>query len=140
MSYTHIIITVTQEYNEKANIFADVMKERGQICDVDENDEGIHIKLDRAVKLNYDFIHVINYIEHEINHINVRYNKYNKYIGGKNIVDFMHELFCGHYESSKYTNINNNKKERRRKNPNDKKHDIGEDKPIIIRGNINNIK
>lgn len=129
MSYTHIILTVEPKYNKQAIYFADVMQERGQICDVDNRVIGIHKKLDRAEKLNYDFIHVINYLEHEICHLNVRYNKYKKYIGSKHFIDFMHELQLGKYESSKYTHEKKSRKERRRKNPNDKKHDIDEEKP-----------
>ena len=129
MSYTHVILTVEPSYNTKAYDFADVMKERGQTCDVDGQVLGINKKLERAEEMGYDFIHVMNYLEHEINHINVRFNKYNKYIGGKHIVDFLHELACGVYESNDYKKIKKSKKERRRKNPNDKKHDIGEEKP-----------
>tara|TARA_Y100001970_G_C14040214_1_gene753318 strand:- start:563 stop:967 length:405 start_codon:yes stop_codon:yes gene_type:complete len=131
MSYSHIILTVEPSYNVKANNFADVIRERGQTCDVDERAIGIHKKLERAEEMGYDFIHVMNYLEHEINYINVRFNKFNKYIGEKHIIDFLHELACGLYETKEYKKIKKSKNERNRKNPNDKKHDIGEEKPEI---------
>ena len=123
MSFSHIILTVEPSYNVKANNFADVIRERGQTCDVDERAIGIHKKIERAEEIGYDFIHIMNYLEHEINNINIRYNKYDRYIGRKHIIDFLHELVCGVYESNNFTKIKNSNNERQCEIPNDKKHD-----------------
>ena len=102
MSYKHIFLTVDPKYNAKATDFADVLRERGQACDVDGAIEGIHKKLDRAQIAKYDFIHVMNTLEHEINYTNFRIlTKTGGYkcMDSLHIVDFLHNLACGKYES-----------------------------------------
>ena len=101
MSYRHIFLTIEPEYNEKAEEFSDMLLEQGQECDVDGNKNGIHKKLDRAEEAKYDFIHVMNTLEHEINYTNVRIRLKNgeyKCLKSLPFVDFMHNLKCGKYE------------------------------------------
>ena len=97
MAYSHAILTIEPRYNDKAEDFAQVLRERGQTCDVLGHNEGIHKKLDYAKEKGYDFVHVINQLEYEINSMNVRSEKGTKVIGTVHIVDFLHRLACGKY-------------------------------------------
>lgn len=95
MSYTHYLLTVSTNDNDYANEVADIFRERGQTCVVDERFVGINKKLDAAENSeDCDFIHIISIVSHENNLIHTRNNRNKKFVGDNYITDFLHNLSC----------------------------------------------
>lgn len=95
MSFKHIILTIDYSLDNYASNMAEILRERGQSCDVDVRNVGIHNKLDDAENLDYDFILVINQLMVEINSVVVRENKTKMNINQKQmkLTDFMHHVW-----------------------------------------------
>ena len=95
MSLKHIIVTVDYTLDMEACEMAEILRERGQICDVDIRNIGINQKLDEAETCDYDFILVVNRLVSEINSVVVRENKTKMKINQNQmkLVDFMHHIW-----------------------------------------------
>ena len=95
MSFSHIIITVDYGLNDVANDMSNILKEHGQLCDVDCRRVGIHRKLECAEKHNYDYILVVNRLLSEIDSVVVRENKTKTKINQNQmkLVDFIHHIW-----------------------------------------------
>ena len=95
MSFKHIIVTVDYTLRDAANDMAEILRERGQICDIDDRNIGIHRKFDDAEKADYDFILVINTLLSEIDSVIVRENKTKMKMNQNQmkLVDFMHHIW-----------------------------------------------
>jgi threonyl-tRNA synthetase len=95
MSYIHNILTVSTNDSEYAEDVAQRFRERGQTCYVDNRNIGIHKKMKEAELMkDCDFMIVISIISHEVDIINVRNIKKNRYVGDVYVKDFLHNLFC----------------------------------------------
>lgn len=95
MSFKHIIVTVDYTLDNVAHEMANILRERGQICDIDDRRIGVHRKFEQAEKTDCDFILVVSRLLSEINNVIVRENKTKTKVNEKQLrlIDFIHHIW-----------------------------------------------
>lgn len=96
MSFKHIVLPVDPKINDYAYEISQIMIEQGQICDCDERYAvGPNSKLREAETKDYDFIHMVGWIDLDVYYMSSRDNRIKKSLGRKKIIDFLHDIKCG---------------------------------------------